>query len=119
MFRRDYWGVSVLVLALILSASAPTFANDKRNVTLQHDMVLLGTPLEAGEYTISWESHSAKAKVTVSNQNDVLATAEAKLVERGKKYDRNTVVFDANPDGTNTIREIRPAGSRQAIVFYE
>lgn len=41
------------------------------------------------------------------------------LVERGKKYDRNAILFDTNADGTNSIREIRPAGSSQAIVFFE
>jgi len=119
MFTRNSLGVSVLVLALVLTAGAPAFANNARNVTLHHDMVLLGTPLQAGEYAISWASHSATATVTVSRKKDVLATAEGKLVERGKKYDRNAILFDTNADGTNTIREIRLGGSSQAIVFYE
>ena len=119
MFRRNSLGVSVLVLALVLTASAPAFANDTRHVTLHHDMVLLGTPLQAGEYTISWASRSATATVTVSRKKDVLTSAEGKLVERGKKYDRNAILFDTKADGTNTIREIRLAGSSQAIVFYE
>jgi len=119
MVKRSYLGLSVLVLAFILSASAPAFANDKCNVTLHHDAVLLGTPLQAGNYTISWESHSAKATVTVSKKKQVLATAEAKLVERGKEYNRNAIVLDMHKDGPFTIREIRPAGSSQAIVFYE
>lgn len=117
MFRRNSLGVSVLMLALVLTASVPAFANDTRHVTLHHDMVLLGTSLQAGEYTISWASHSATA--TVSRKKDVLATVEGKLVERGKKPDRNAILFDTNADGTNTIREIRLAGSSQALVFFE
>jgi hypothetical protein len=119
MFRKNSLGVSVLVLALVLTASVPAFANNTRHVTLHQDMVLLGTPLQAGEYTISWASHSATATVTVSRKKDVLATAEGKLVERGKKYDRNAVLFDTSADGTNAIREIRLGGSSQAIVFFE
>ncbi len=119
MVRRNYLETSVLVLALILSASAPALASNKRDVTLRYDMVLLGTPLQAGEYTVSWESHTATATVTLSGPKRVRATAEAKLVERGEKYARNTVVFDTKADGTNTLREIRFAGSSQAIVFYE
>ena len=119
MFRKNSLGVSVLVLALVLTASAPAFANNTRHVTLHQDMVLLGTTLQAGEYTISWASHSATATVTVSRKKDVLATAEGKLVERGKKYDRNAILFDTSADGTNAIREIRLGGSSQAIVFYE
>ena len=119
MFRRNSLAMSVLVLALVLSASAPAFAKNKCNVTLPQDAVLLGTPLQAGNYTISWESHSTSATVTVSKRKQVLATAEAKLVERGKEYNQNAVVLDMHNDGSNTIREIRPAGSRYAIVFYE
>lgn len=119
MFRKNSLGMLLLVLGLFVSASAPAFANNKRDVTLRYDMVLVGTPLHAGEYTVRWQSHSPTATVTVSNGKKVLATAEAKLVGRGVKYDRDFVVFDTKPDGTKTIREIRPAGSNQAIVFYE
>lgn len=119
MFRRSFWGISVLALALALSATTPAFAEQTRNVTLRYDMSLLGTSLAAGRYTISWESHSAMATVTVSRHKEVLTTVEGKLVERGKKYERNGVLFDTDADGTNTIREIRPAGSSQAIVFGE
>ena len=119
MFRRNSLGVPVLVLVLALIASAPAFANNTRNVTLPHDMVLKGTPLQAGEYTIRWETRSPTAMVTVSKKKNVLATVEGQCVERGKKYDRNAILFDTNADGTNTIREIRLAGSSQAIVFYE
>ncbi len=119
MFKRNYLGITLLLLGLILSASTPAFATNQRPVTLRYDMVLLGTPLRAGEYTIRWQSHSPTATVTVSNGRKVLATTEAKLVGRGVKYDRDFVVFDTKADGTKTIREIRPAGSSHAIVFYE
>ncbi len=119
MFRRNSFGVSVLLLVLVLAAGALAFADNTRNLNLPHDMTLVGTPLEAGEYTISWTNDSSKATVTVSKNKDVLATVKGKLVERDTKYDRNAIVFDKQADGTNTIREIRLKGSRQAIEFYE
>jgi hypothetical protein len=119
MFRKNSLGVSVLVLALALMASTPASANNSREVTLRQDMVLKGTPLQAGAYTIRWESHSPTATVTVSKNRNVLATAEGQLVERGKKFDRNAILFDTNADGTRIVREIRLAGTRQVIVFSE
>ena len=119
MFRRNSFGVSVLLLALVFTASAPAFADNTRKLSLPYDMTLMGTPLEAGQYTMSWTSDGPTATVTVSKNKDVLATAKGKLVERDTRYDRNAIVFDRNGDGTNTIREIRLAGLRQAIEFYE
>jgi hypothetical protein len=149
MFRKNSLGVSVLVLALVLTASAPVFAKIPPHGLIQGqepgfagfpsfelnrlagelrkhglrvrlpDTVLLGTPLQAGEYTISWESHRATATVTVSRKNDVLATVEGKLVERGKKHNRDAILLGTNADGKKTIREIHLSGSSQAIVFYE
>ena len=119
MVKRNYLEISVLVLALFLSAVAPAFANNKRDVTLDYDVVLRGTTLPAGRYTINWESHNETATVTVSKKKQVLATAEAKVVERGKMYQRNAVVLEKLSDGTLSIREIRPAGLSHAIVFYE
>jgi hypothetical protein len=119
MFRRNSLGVSVLVLALALIASAPAFASNSRKVTLRHDVVLKGTPLQAGDYTVRWENHSSTATVTVSKEKDVLATVEGQLVERGKRFDRSAIMFDTNADGTRIIREIRLAGTTQALVFSE
>ena len=148
MFRRDSLWVSVLVLALVWAAGAPAFAKMTRDVTRSPEpslnssgsfglslvarelrqqglrvrlpeTVLLGTPLQAGEYTISWKSHSRTATVTVSTGNDVLATVEGKLVDRGKRHNRSAIFFDTNADGKKEIREIHVSGSSQAIVFYE
>jgi hypothetical protein len=146
MFRKNFLGVSVLVLTLAMAVSAPAFAKitpprqqeqdlagfDSFNlnrlawelrdqglrITLP-DMVLLGTPLQAGEYTFSWKSNRTTATVTVSRKNDVLATVEGTIVQRGRKHDRNAVLFSTNADGKKTIREIHLSGSSQAIVFYK
>lgn len=148
MFKRDSLWVSVLVLALAWAAGAPAFAKMTRDVLRSQEpglnssgsfasslaaselrqqglrvrlpeTVLLGTPLQAGEYTISWKSHRSTATVTVSTKNDVLATVEGKLVDRGKRHNRSAIFFDTNADGKKAIREIHVSGSSQAIVFYE
>ena len=119
MTRKNYLVASVLGLAFVLAASASALAKNSHRVNLQYDMVLNGTHLNAGDYMVSWESHSNSATVTFSKSRNVVATAEAKLVDRGKKYSRNTVVFMAREDGTRVIQEIRPAGETQAIVLSE
>jgi hypothetical protein len=119
MFKKSHLGVSILVLAVGLLAGASARANNARDLRLSHDMVLKGTPLEAGEYSLRWEGHSTMATVTLSKKKAVVATVDGQLVDRGKKYERNAVVFDTNGDGTRLIREIRLAGTSQAIVFND
>jgi hypothetical protein len=119
MLRRNSLGVSVFVLALALIASAPAFANNSHKLTLRYDVVLKGTPLQAGDYTVRWENHSSTTTVTVSRKKVVLATVEGQLVERGKRFDRSAIMLDTTADGTRILREIRLAGTTQALVFSE
>jgi len=118
MIRRNQLGTSVLALALVVIASAPAFAINSRKLALRHDVVLKGTRLDAGDYTVRRENHSARATVSVSKKHNIVATAEAKLVDRGTTYDRNAVVYDTSTDGTRTVREMRFAGSSQVIVVF-
>jgi hypothetical protein len=119
MLRRNSLGASVFVLALALIASAPAFANNSHKLSLRYDVVLKGTTLQAGDYTVSWENQSPTATVTVSKKHVVLATVEGQLVERGRRFDRNAIMFDTTADGTRILREIRLAGTTQALVFSD
>jgi len=117
MNTRNYLGASILALALILAGSASALAKDAYKLTLRYGMTLKGTQLAPGEYSISWVAHSPEATVTVANRKNVVATVEGRLVDAGKKFSQDAVVYDSNPDGTRTIREIRLAGSSKTIVF--
>jgi len=117
MSTRNYLGATILALALILSGSASALAKDAYRLTLRYDMTLKGTPLAAGSYSISWVTHSPEATVTVAKNKNVVATAQGRLVDAGKRFTQNVVLYDESADGTRTILEIRLAGSTQAIVF--
>ena len=117
MSTRNYLGASILALALVMAGSASAFAKDTQTVKLISGMTLKGTPLAAGSYSISWVNHAPEATVTVAKNNNVVATAQGRLVDAGKKFAQNAVLYDESADGTRTIREIRLAGLTQAIVF--
>ncbi len=111
--------VSILALALTVSAAVPAFAKNARTISLPSNVVLNGTQLEGGRYTIRWESHSPTLTVSFVREKKTLATASATVVERGQRYPANEVVTDTTSDGTRVLKEIRFAGSSQAIVFSE
>ena len=85
MIKRNYLGTSILILALAMTASAAASAANSRRLALGEGAMLKGTHLDAGEYTIRWESHSAEATVTITKKKNVIATVEAQLVRSARR----------------------------------
>jgi hypothetical protein len=119
MDMRKYLGMSIVLLALLLASGIPTLAKDSRHVTLGQDAVLRGTSLPAGEYVVRWTAHSPQAAVEFRQGHTVVLTTEGRIEDRGKKYDADMVLYNVAQDGTNTLREIRFAGSSQVLVFSQ
>jgi hypothetical protein len=119
MEMRRYFGASILLVAIVLASGTLAMGKDQRMLNISQDATLNGTRVSAGEYKVEWVTHSPGATVSFLKGKKVLLTAEGKLVDRGRKYDRNTVIYSTAPDGTRTISEIRFAGQSEAIVFGE
>jgi hypothetical protein len=109
----------ISLLAIVAVAMVPAFGKNMRNLNLGHSVSLAGTQLAAGEYLVTWESHSPELTVTFQMGRNIVATAPAKMVERGVKYAVDSVVYNINADGSRTIAEVRIGGTKQAIVFGE
>jgi GH43 family beta-xylosidase len=109
--------ISGLALMALLSAAA--FGKGSRTINLRVAASLDGTQIEAGQYELSWEEHSPQATVTLSRGKNTVVTAQGRLEERKVKYDSNTMVLDTASNGSQIIREFRPAGTNKAIVFVE
>jgi len=106
-----------LGLAILSVASVAAFAKNSRTLSVTLPASLNGVQIAPGKYTVSWETQSPEVTVTFSKGRKVIVTAEGRLVERDVKYRDNMVVYRTNPDGSNTIRELRFGGKNQVIVF--
>ena len=100
-------------LILMLTAGSALAGSAKMNI----DGKVGDTHLEAGRYKITWEQHSPEATVTVSKGDSVLATAEARVESRGTRFDRNSVIYAINADGSRSVAELHIGGTNTAIVF--
>jgi len=107
-------GISVLVLAM--SAVA---AENSGKFILPSAAELNGKSLAAGEYKVRWEGQGPDVQVTVSRGKETIATAPAKLVDRGEKAPRNAVVMNTSGGGAGSIVELRLSGKRSVLVFNE
>jgi cell division protein FtsN len=93
------------------------FERGSRDITLRSGLTIDGTPMPAGQCTISWESYVSDASVKFVHDNNVVATAGGKWVKRSVKYPVDAYMYRKNGDGSRTLLEIRFAGMRQALVF--
>ena len=103
----------VVTLALAFSASA----HNSKTLSFRTEVTLNGSKLPSGFYEVNWVAHSPEATVTFVKAGQVVMTAMGKFVDRDIKYNTDAVVYTNNPDGSHTLRELRFAGRKQALVF--
>ena len=117
MSVRKHVGKLAMALVIVLVAGSSLYAKDSQKMTLASPAMLGNNKFDAGSYKVTWEAAASDSAVTFKQGKKVIATAQGKLVKRDVAYDRNSVVYTQNPDGSRTIQEIRFAGSDQVLVF--
>ncbi len=119
MTYHRYFRVVALGLAALLLTAIVAFAKGSKTFNVPYAAMLGGTRIEAGHYQVVWEENRPEVTVTFASENGkhVVTTAHGRLEERSTKYDRNMLVYNAKPDGTQVISELRLGGSSKAIVF--
>jgi len=114
---RKWLGTGVLSLGLLLAAGIPASAKESRTIKFEHAIVLEGKKVPAGWYKVEWQTHSPEATVKLLQQNRLVVSTEGRLEIRDKKNYCDSVLYDAAPDGSMTLLEIRFAGSNKVLVF--
>ena len=112
-------GKLTITLAILLMVALSAVAENARTLKVPYAASLNGKQLAAGEYKVTWETHSPEATVNFMQKQAVVASVEGKWVDRDIKYEANSVVYSNNPDGSRTILEVRFAGLKGALVFAE
>jgi len=101
-----FLGVTALALSLTAAASADTTT---KHVTFDHDVVIGGTKLAAGDYILI----IANGHLTVKLERKIVAQATTHWEARDNTPDRDSVLFGDN----NQVLEIRFAHERAVLVL--
>jgi len=110
--------VSILFL-IVLAASLPVYASNSRPFILRSAVTINGAVIPAGEYQLSWESHSSNVNVTFSKDGQFVAGIKGAWVKHGIKYTGDAALLRVNSDGSRSLVEIRIAGTKKTIVFSD
>jgi hypothetical protein len=101
--------VFIAVVALALSAAGAASADSTtKHITFDHEVVIAGTTLPAGDYTLLVDS----GRLTVKRENKVVAQTDAHWEARDDTPDRSSVLYG---DGYQVI-EIRFAHQRDVLI---
>jgi hypothetical protein len=73
--------------------------------------------LPTGDFTITWESYIADAKVKFRQGNNLLAVVDGKWVKRQAKFSQDEYVYRIQADGSRPLLEVHFAGMDRALVF--
>ena len=110
--------VPILFLILI-AASLPIYASNSRPFILRSSITINGAVIPAGDYQLSWESHSSTVNVTFSKDGQFVAGIQGEWVKHGIKYAGDAALLRVNSDGSRSLVEIRLAGTKKTIVFSD
>ena len=93
------------------------FERGSRDFLFSSNVTLNGTRIPVGDLVISWESYLPDARVRFSRNDSVVASGDARWVDRGEKTERNAFVYERRPDGSHLLLELRFAGMSKVLVF--
>lgn len=118
MFNSKMLQMLVTTVAVLMLATGSALAS---SFSFPYKGNIGQARLDAGHYDVTWEQHSPDVTVTVAQgkgkKRGVIATAQGRVENRDTKYERNMVVYTTQPDGSQTISELRIGGTSTAIVF--
>jgi hypothetical protein len=98
------------ILAIALIAAAPARADKTtKNISFDHEVMIGGTKLPAGEYTLVIDGEHLTVKV----EHKIVAQASVHWEARDNKPDRDSVLYGDD----NQVMEIRFARQRDVLVI--
>lgn len=72
-----------------------------------------------GSLVVAWEAYSSNAIVKFVKDGKVVATAQAKWVERSVPYQHDEIAYRETDQGSRALLEIHFSGARQALVVAQ
>jgi hypothetical protein len=103
----------VLGVALLLTSSA--FAATKASLQLSNPVTVNGTTLKAGDYKVQWEGDGPNVEVSFTQGKNVVAKAQAHVVELQTPAANDAAVTLKNDKGSNSLAGLRFQGKKIAL----
>lgn len=113
MNARQILKGSLLVTALLLSTFA--LAANKGSLQIYDTLSIAGKQLKPGTYNLKWDGDSGNVQLSIMKGKNVVATVPGKMITLPNAAQQDSAVVNHNPDGSNSLNEVRFSGKTYAI----
>lgn len=103
------------VFASILLLATSLFAANKGALEVTDAVVVNGTTLPAGEYSLTWDGTGPNVQLSILKGRKVVATTPARVVDKPNPQGRDAALLKVNPDGTKSLTEVRFSGKKYSL----
>jgi hypothetical protein len=103
------------VFASVLLVAASLFAVNKGALEVTDAVVVNGTTLPAGDYSLTWDGSGPTVQLNILKGHKVVATTPARLVDKPNPQGRDSALLRINPDGTRSLAEVRFGGKKYSL----
>lgn len=100
--KRILLTIALTTAAFALQASAGDVQS--RNITLWNDVVISGTELPAGQYTVQWSETGSNVQIRFLRDGDEIVSAEATVIKQ--RNSQNSLTTRLEDEGHRILTEI-------------
>ena len=100
--KRSFLIIPLLIAAFALTVSASDVQS--RNITLWNDVVISGTEVPAGQYTVQWTESEPNVQIRFLRAGDEIVSAEGTVIKQ--RNSQQSVTTRLTDEGRRTVSEI-------------
>ena len=99
-------GIALIITLMIagFSSQASAAELESRSITLWNDVVISGTELAAGEYTVQWSETGAIVQIRFLRNGREIVSVQGNVIRQRNQQDSITTRIE--DEGRRTVREI-------------
>jgi hypothetical protein len=120
MFMKS-WKASILLVGAALVFSTGAFAGDanKGKLHLEDRIIIDGTPVNPGNYTVEWTGTGPSVQVTLWHGKQTVVTFPAHITEQPTPNHDGAYSSATAPDGSSRLTAIYISGKRTALELEQ
>jgi len=120
MFMKS-WKASILLVGAALLFSTGAFAGDanKGKLHLEDRIIIDGTPVNPGNYTVEWTGTGPSVQVTLWHGKQTVVTFPAHITEQPTPNHDGAYSSAMAPDGSSRLTAIYISGKRTALELEQ